>query len=462
MRPSRIGRKEVAGGRRTAKRVPDVLDSIDPEEWAATGDASARARAERRRARQERRADGHPATPPAPPHDHDRRLLLATRWGRVLIGSVGALLVATVVGLIALWPSTHHHGPSQAFGGKTYSATIAAVRDVRCPGPTAQRCTRLVATITEGQGKGTRANLDLGPSNLVSHFSSGDHVRVQPVAAPPGSHAAPSYQFAGLDRRGTLRWLAILFAVLVIVLARWRGALALVGFALSLLLLVKFLVPAIIAGSPPLLVAVVGALAVMFITVGLTYGISPQSAAAILGISASLLFAGVAGTIAVHAARLDGRSSDLAIYLQQSDSRLSLQGVVLAGLVLGALGVLADMAVTQASAVMALRRANPGLTVRSLFTGAFHVGRDHLIATTHTLVLVYAGATLPLLLVLQSGGVSTTDALNAQDVAEPIVATLIGAIALLLSVPLTTALAAALVSHVPPEALPEAHAGHHH
>src|SRR4029077_1807074 len=207
---------------------------------------------------------------------------------------------------------------------------------------------------------------------------------------------------------------------------------------------------------------VVGALAVMFITVGLTYGASAQSAAAILGISGSLLFAGVAGTIAVHAARLDGRSSDLAIYLQQSNSHLSLQGIVLAGLMLGALGVLADMAVTQASAVMALRRANPALNARGLFAGAFAVGRDHLVATTHTLVLVYVGATLPLLLVLQSTGVSTTDALNAQDLAEPVVATLVGAMALLLSVPLTTALAAALVAHVPPDALADGTGGHHH
>jgi uncharacterized membrane protein len=378
------------------------------------------------------------------------------------MASVGALALATGVGLIALWPSPSHHAPSQAFGGKTYGAVVTAVRDVRCPGPDAQRCRRLSARLTDGPKAGRVTALDLGPSDLVSRYSPGEHIRVQPVAVPAGSHNVQPYQFAGLDRRGTLRWLLILFAVLVVVLARGRGALALIGFAGSLLLVVKFLVPAILAGSPPLLVAVVGALAVMFITVGLTYGISPQSAAAILGISASLLFAAVAGTLAVHAAQLDGRSSDLAIYLQQSDSHLSLQGVVLAGLVLGALGVLADMAVTQASAVMALRRAKPDLSARALFTGAFSVGRDHLIATTHTLVLVYVGATLPLLLVLQSASVSATDALNAQDVAEPIVATLIGAMALLISVPLTTALAAALVSRVPPDALPHAHAGHHH
>lgn len=443
--------------------VPEVVDSVDPDERHATSDPADREREERRRAREARRLSRAPALPaPEPDGEQARDRLLATTWGRILVGAVATLLVATLVGVIALWPAARHHGPSQAFGGRTYAATVTAVRDVRCQGPTAQRCTELVAKLTDGPSSGRTTNLALGPSNLVSRYKTGDHVRVQSLAAPAGTKGAPSFQLAGLDRRGTLRWLVILFAALVIVLARWRGALALVGFGLGLLIVIKFIVPAIIAGSPPMLVAVVGSLAVMFITVGLTYGVSPQSAAAILGISASLLFAGAAGTFAVHAARLDGRSSDLALYLQQSNSHLSLQGIALAGLVLGALGVLADMAVTQASAVMALRAANPQLRARGLFSGAFGVGRDHLIATTHTLVLVYAGATLPLLLVLQSVGTSATDALNAQDLAEPIVATLIGAMALLISVPLTTALAAALVSHVPPAALPEAHAGHHH
>jgi uncharacterized membrane protein len=434
------------------------LDVIDPDEWNATADRAVRERAERRQARQARRTR-RPKRDRAP-RAHAR--LTDSRWGRALVIAVAVLGLGTLVGLVALWPSAPHHGPSQAFGGKTFGATVIAVADVRCPGPAAQRCRRLDVRLDDGPGHGRRTPLDLGPSDLVSRFSAGDHIRVQPVAAPPGSHGAAQYQFAGLDRRGTLLWLAIAFAVLVIVLTRWRGVLALVGFAGSLLLVVKFLIPAILAGSPPLLVAVVGALAVMFITVGLTYGLSAQSAAAILGISGSLLFAGVAGTIAVHTARLDGRSSDLAIYLQQSNSHLSLQGIVLAGLMLGALGVLADMAVTQASAVMALRRANPALNARALFAGAFAVGRDHLVATTHTLVLVYVGATLPLLLVLQSTGVSTTDALNAQDLAEPVVATLVGAMALLLSVPLTTALAAAVVAHVPPDALADGGAGHHH
>lgn len=221
---------------------------------------------------------------------------------------------------------------------------------------------------------------------------------------------------------------------------------------------VKFLVLAILAASPALLVAVVGALAVMFITVGLTYGVTPQSAAATL----SLVLAATVGTLAVHAARLDGRSSDLATVLSQVNGRLSLQGIVLAGLVLGALGVLADMAVTQASAVMALRRSNPLLGARRLYQEGFAVGRDHVVATTHTLVLAHAGATLPLLLVLQSARVGTVDGLNVQDLAEPIVATLVGAMALLVSVPLTTGLAALVVSRLPATALPVAGHAHHH
>jgi uncharacterized membrane protein len=252
------------------------------------------------------------------------------------------------------------------------------------------------------------------------------------------------------------------FAALVVALTRWRGLLALAGFALSLLLVTKFMVPAILAGSSGLLVALVGSLAVMFVTVLLTYGLTPPSLAACLGIAASLLLAALAGVAVVGAAHLDGSDSELATYLAIERSSLSLQGVILAGLVIGALGVLADMGVTQASAVMAIRHANPELSARQLFSGGFRVGRDHLVATTHTLVLVYVGATLPLLLTLHASGVALVDALNTQDISEPILATLIGAMALLASVPITTALAAAVVHRIPPTAFRPAGHAHPH
>ena len=148
--------------------------------------------------------------------------------------------------------------------------------------------------------------------------------------------------------------------------------------------------------------------------------------------------------------------------MTQQAAGVSLTGVVLAGMVVGALGVLADTAVTQASAVMALRRANPALDARALYRAASAVGRDHLSATIHTLVLAYVGASLPLLLLLRSSGSSATDALAGQDLAEPIAATLVGCAALVAAVPVTTALAALLTARVPPAALGDAHAGHAH
>jgi uncharacterized membrane protein len=208
-------------------------------------------------------------------------------------------------------------------------------------------------------------------------------------------------------------------------------------------------------------VSLIGSLAVMFVTLGLTYGISRQSLAASLGIALSLGFAALVGTLAVESAAVDGRSGELSTVLSQTNAAISLQGIVLAGLVIGALGVLADMGVTQASAVMALRRANPEQSAFQLY-GAFTVGRDHLVATTHTLVLAYVGATLPLLLVLRTTEAELTDALNTQDIAEPVIATLVGAMALLVSVPLTTALAAALVHPAPAGSMPEGGTHHHH
>jgi uncharacterized membrane protein len=198
----------------------------------------------------------------------------------------------------------------------------------------------------------------------------------------------------------------------------------------------------------------------MFLTLGLTNGVGAQSLAAALGIGISLLLATVLGDLYAHAASLNGYSSELATVLRQFTTSVSLEGVVVAGMVVGALGVLADMGVSQASAVMALRRANPSLGPAQLYHEAFAVGRDHLAATIHTLVLAYVGASLPLLLVLQSAHAGFFDAVNTQDVAEPIVATLVGSIGLIAAVPLTTGLAALLVARVPAEALPHGHHAH--
>lgn len=456
------------------------------EAWADARDAAARARAQRRKSAGARlraplrRARERGAGGLGGGGRGGAAGLLATRWGRSLAGAVGLLALVTVVGLALMWPNGDDGGGERPASTPTIAATVSAASEQACPGPAGQRCRSIVVTIEEGADAGRREPIALGPVAVAPTVEVGDAVRVQPVPGAAGGDAAARggaagdsgaavaggvqrYGFASVDRRGTIVWLAVVFAVLVVLLARWRGLLALVGFAISLLLVTRFLVPAVGDGAPAFPVALVGSFAVMFVTVGLTYGLAATSLAAILGIAASLMVAAALGTVAVHAARLDGRANEAAQALTVLGGDISLQGVVLAGLVFAALGVLADQAVTQASAVLALRRANPAMSGRQLYLHALSVGRDHLVATTHTLVLVYVGATFPLLLVLDAGGVAGTDALNREDLAEPIVATLVGAIALLISVPLVTALTAAIATPAPASALPaDAHHGHHH
>lgn len=389
-----------------------------------------------------------------------------TRAGLTLIVAAGALALGTLIGLAVLWPSdSAKGGPARIGTSMSAVVTGAAIHD--CDGPVKQDCRFVSVRLREGSDKGRITRITLGPVKTTPTVDAGDRVRVDRVPPPADAQAAAlasnaeRYSFIDFDRRGSLLWLGVVFCGLVLVLARWRGLLAILGVGLSLLIVTKFIVPALLAGSSPLFVSLVGALAVMLSTIVLTNGIGAQSLAAAVGIGISLLLSSALASVYVHASHLTGLSSDLAAVLGQQPGAPSLQGVVIAGMVIGALGVLVDMAVSQASSVMALRKANPTMGSVALYRSAFAIGRDHLSATIHTLVLAYAGAALPLLLLLQASHAGLTDALNSQDVAEPIVSTLVGSIGLIAAVPLTTALAAVLVSRVPVAALPEGH-GHSH
>ncbi len=371
-----------------------------------------------------------------------------------LAGLAAAIAVLTLAGLVALWPHRDTTGTLNAFGGKGRDATVTRVVTEPCQSPTPQPCRTLAASVGA-----ERITIALGPvgANLPK-VQRGARIRVA-RSDVPGVPATDRWQFIGLDRRGGLLFLAVALLVVSLLVTRLRGLLAALGVLASLALLLLFTIPAILAGRPALLVALVTALAVMFVTVGLTHGLSAPSLAAVLGITATLLVTCLLARLGTGLVHLDGQSSELAQYLATSQKGLSLEGIVLAGMLIGALGVLADTAVTQASAVVALRRANPALGARDLYREGATVGRDHLSATIHTLVLAYAGTSLPLLLLLHSSGVGAVDAIDTQDVAEPIAATLIGCIALVLAVPVTTLLSAVLVARTPPGSLP---AGHHH
>jgi uncharacterized membrane protein len=278
-----------------------------------------------------------------------------------------------------------------------------------------------------------------------------------PPGAPPV--AGTGYTLVDFERGTPMLVLAAIFVLAVLLFARLRGAMSLLGLGVSLAVVLVFVVPAILDGEPPLAVAVVGALAVALVTIPLAHGGGPKSLAAVLGTAGSLLLTALLASIFTEAAHLTGFSSEEATFLQVSGADLSLDGLLLAGMVIGALGVLDDVTVSQASTVLALRSAAPELGFRDLFGRAMRVGRDHVSATVNTLVLAYAGASLPVLLVFSSADLGLGDALGLEVVAKEVVATLVGSIGLIAAVPLTTALAALLAVREAPERL--AGAGEH-
>jgi uncharacterized membrane protein len=377
------------------------------------------------------------------------RHLLGAGGGRVLVGTVAAICVLTLAGLLALWPYGWDP-PGDGVAG-TVPATVEQVVDAPCSGGSDVACRTIVVSV-----EGREVPLNLQRAGNAPAVGVGDTVRLMRMGGAAG------YEFAEVDRRSSLLWLGVLLAVVAAAFLRWRGVLAVLGVGLSLAVVVWFLVPAILAGRPALLVALVASLVVTFVTILLTNGLGAQSLAGILGVTATLLFTCGLGWLAVHFADLDGSSELDVLAVSAGSDVISLQGVILAGMIIGALGVLADTAVTQASAVMGLRRANPRYGPRTLYREGFVIGRDHLSATIHTLVLAYSGAVLPLLLVTQMGQVNGLDAINGQSLAVPIVATIVGCLALIAAVPVTTGLAATLLSRIPADALPDAHGHHHH
>jgi uncharacterized membrane protein len=293
--------------------------------------------------------------------------------------------------------------------------------------------------------------------------SVGDKLRLFHLDVPPGFEAnVPPYSLADYERRTPMVWLGIAFALLVIVTGRWRGFLSLLGLGLSLLIVLFFIVPAILRGESALAVAIVGSLAIMLTTIALAHGVGPKSLAACVGTAASLLLTAGLAAFATDLTHLSGFASEEATQLQFDVTGLSIKGLLVAGMVIGALGVLDDVTVSQASTVMALYRANPRQGFLRLFGEGLSVGRDHIAATVNTLVLAYAGAALPVLLVFSVGHVGFGNAINSEAVAGEIVAMLVGSIGLIAAVPLTTALAALAARRMSPADLADAHAAHAH
>lgn len=332
-------------------------------------------------------------------------------------------------------------------------------------GPVTQPFQRLLVRMTSGERAGSEVEVSVGVRDLNTggvRYEPGDRVYLSRTVGPDGQEV---FFIIDRDRSTPLLVLAFLFAVAILLLGQWKGLRALASLAITFIVLIWFLVPRVLAGANPVATAIVASFAIFTVTMLLTHGIGKMTAAAIAGTSVSLILTGLLAALFVRAASLTGLASEEAAFLQvvMGSQAINPRGLLLAGMVIGALGVLDDITVSQSSLVFELRRANPLLTGWELFASGVRVGRDHIAATVNTLVLAYAGAALPLLLLFTQLDQPLLQVVNREMMAEEIVRTLVGSLGLISAVPLTTGFASWLAVRTTPEQLPrDGHAHHHH
>jgi uncharacterized membrane protein len=358
--------------------------------------------------------------------------------------------LATLVGLLVLWPGGDKTAAQQAAEsflppGTTYpQATIASLEPYECAAATAdapaQTCATAVMVIADGPGSGDYVQVDLPPEVVAEGVEVGDELV---LSRDPGTDSGQAtYSFQDFPRGTPIVVLALFFTLVVGAVARLRGLLALLGLGFAFAVLLKFMLPALLDGGSPIWVSLVGSSAIMFVVLYLAHGFSARTTTALLGTLFGLALTAVLGAIAVGAAHLTGFSSEAVVQLQQYDATLDFSGLVLAATVVAGLGILNDVTITQASAVWQLHEVAPDTGWRQLFRRGMAIGRDHIASTVYTIVFAYAGAALPLLLLFEIYQRPFWTVLTGSEVGEEVIRTLVGGIALVLAVPVTTLIGA--------------------
>jgi uncharacterized membrane protein len=359
----------------------------------------------------------------------------------LLLGIVAVACVAALVGVVLQLPSSvpdaaatvTEQGVTLLDGRITALEESAPTAEAQMLAPGARE---LTVTAELSTGRDVTFNM---VDETGETFAVGQRVRIAEAEGPDGQQM---HYISDIKREQPLLILAAIFLVAVLAFGRSQGLRALLGLAITLGVIVLFAVPAVLAGRDPIMVALSAAVVIMVVTLYLTHGIGPKTTAAVVGTLGALAVTAGLSWLFIELASLTGLANEEARLASLQVGGLSLRGLLLAGIIVGALGVLDDVTMAQSSTVFEFRAADASARSSELYSRAMRVGRDHVAATINTLFLAYAGASLPLLILFSSSPDPLNVIVSSEVVAIEIVRTLVGSIGLMVSVPLTTMLAA--------------------
>lgn len=395
---------------------------------------------------------------------------------RVLLVILAVLAVATIAGLVALWPSHTRVEHAEAGAPKvahnvTFPVGTIEVIQNSCPGyfssgtaehlsgPGDSRACQLAKVrVDSGDAAGTSIVLPVLWPYSKAGLAVGDQVKLMQTPTPKGaavqsdaqngqiaSGKGSSFQVYGVVRNQPILWWVIAFAVAVIAVGALRGALALVALGFAGATIAFFTLPSLISGSPGLAVGVCTAAAIMFVVIYLAHGVSIRSSVALLGTLVGVaLTAGIA-QLMVATTHLTGVPDDTTSTISTVTSAIDFRGLLTCAIIIAGLGALNDITVTQASAVWELRIAAPSMSRGQLFASAMRIGRDHIASTIYTIVFAYVGTALAVLVTIYLYKRSVFDLLSYDDISTEVVRTLCSSIGLILAMPVTTGLAILLL-----------------
>lgn len=384
---------------------------------------------------------------------------VGTRARNALVAFLAVVGILATAGLIWLWPNSaaladavdvQFDAPGVTYEDGTIREVLQGCASQEGSGANLP-CQTASVELMAGEDVGQLVDVELQGPQAQAGLRSGDSIEVARIPTEEG----PFFSYSGTNRLPVLLVLGFLFVACVLAVARWKGLFALVGLGFAGFVLLGFMLPALITGKPGMAVALAGSTAIMFVVLYVAHGVSIRTSTALAGTLLGLAVTTLLGTVAVWAARLSGFADEQEYDLAQLVPGLNFQELLMCAIIIGGLGVLNDVTITQSSAVWELRAAAPEMSRTGIFASAMRIGRDHIASTIYTIVFAYAGGALTVLLLLYFSNREILDLFGVEMFASEGVRTLASAIGLVLSVPITTGIAAVTVAPArTPDVLP--------